>query len=487
LSSIALDECLSVRNGHLFIEDCDTVDLARRYGTPVYVVSEDHLRRNARRFSDAFESRWTEGPVNVLASLKANYSLAVRRILTQEGLGCDTFGPGELYAALRCGVPPELISVNGSVKDQELIDQAVEAGARVTLDSEAELDRVRRAAHRLGTRASVRFRVRPDYEEIDELSEFYAEEVPIKVAAQRYKPGIPTEELLAMGPRALSMNEIEVTGLMVHLGRHHHDLDVWRAMVRSFMALVHELSRSWGGWQPKELDLGGGFPTARDPFGRALPRLASRSGDHGALPIEAYAEAITTSLRDELVRRGLSWTGVTLEVEPGRSLYADTGIHLATVRHVKSQTRPQPMRWVETDTTEMFLPDGFIEHNLWRACVAGKCDQPAAGTVAIVGRSCGFDEIVSDASLPEVDCGDIVAFLDTGAYQDAGSGNFNALPRPATVLVRGRTAELIKRAETVSDVFRRDRIPARLEDERLFEESVTHTIRLDDEPADQRR
>ncbi|MGE5460658.1 MAG: hypothetical protein ACM3WR_08550 [Solirubrobacterales bacterium] len=108
-----LGGCLSVRDGHLFVEDRDTVELARRFGTPIHVVSEDQLRRNARRFVEAFGSRWPEGPVHVLPSIKANFTLAVRRILTQEGLGCDTFGPGELDAALRCGVEPSLISVNG--------------------------------------------------------------------------------------------------------------------------------------------------------------------------------------------------------------------------------------------------------------------------------------------------------------------------------------------------------------------------------------
>ncbi|MGZ4126027.1 MAG: hypothetical protein ACXVQU_10795, partial [Actinomycetota bacterium] len=101
-ASIArIDECLSVRDGHLFVEACDAVQLARRFGTPVYVVSEDHLRRNARRIASAFGSRWTEGPVRVLASIKANFTLATRAILTQEGLGCDVFGPGELEAAIR--------------------------------------------------------------------------------------------------------------------------------------------------------------------------------------------------------------------------------------------------------------------------------------------------------------------------------------------------------------------------------------------------
>src|SRR4029079_6333437 len=93
-----IDDCLSVRGGHLFVEACDAVELATRFGTPLYLMSENQLRRNARRIVEAFSSRWPEGEVRVLPSIKANFTLAVRAVLTSEGLGGDTFGPGELEA-----------------------------------------------------------------------------------------------------------------------------------------------------------------------------------------------------------------------------------------------------------------------------------------------------------------------------------------------------------------------------------------------------
>src|SRR3989454_10772963 len=119
-----LDECLSIRGGRLFIEECDADELARQFGTPFTVMSEDQLRRNARRYRREFEQRWPAGPGVVLASIKANFALATRWILSQEGLGGDTFGAGELHAALEGGVPPDRVSVNGAVKDQPLIEAA---------------------------------------------------------------------------------------------------------------------------------------------------------------------------------------------------------------------------------------------------------------------------------------------------------------------------------------------------------------------------
>jgi diaminopimelate decarboxylase len=463
VTSSPIDECLSVRDGHLFVEGCDAVEIASRFGTPVNVMSEDQLRRNARRFKEAFDSRWPEGPVNVLPSIKANFSLALRRILTQEGMGCDTFGPGELEAALRCGVEPSLISVNGTAKDEPLIDRAVGAGARITLDSVREIELVRAVARRRGVRATVRFRVRPEYSELTQSSEFVEEDVPIRTFAQTYKPGIPTADLLAWGPEALAAEELDVSGVMAHLGRHHHDTEVWRGMVRGVVATLGELSKAWGVWRPREIDLGGGFASPRDPTGRGLARGADRPGRGPS--VEDYADAVTATLREELARVGIAADGMTLEVEPGRAMYADAGIHLASVRNIKEESGRVPPRWAELDTTEMFLPDLLIEHNAWITLVANKMSVAPGEPVDLAGISCGFDVLGTSLSLPEVEIGDVIAFLDTGAYQDASSANFNALPRPATVLVSGGTAEVIKRAETVDDVFARDVIPARLEAE----------------------
>ncbi len=459
-----IDECLSIRGGRLFVEDVDALELARRFGTPVYVVSENHLRRNARRTATAFGSRWTDGPVRVLASIKANFTLATRAVLTHEGLGCDLFGPGELEAAIRSRVDPSLVSVNGSAKDEALLERAVAFGAKVTLDSVAEIEAVRAVARRLGRRATVRFRLRPDYAALTQPSEFVEDDVPIAAFARTYKPGIPTADLLEAGPAALAADELDVSGVMAHLGRHHHDPAVWRGMVGAVVETLATLSAAWGGWMPREIDLGGGYASPRDPTGRALRRAEGRP-EHGPT-IEDYAEAMTSALREALDAHGLRRDGLALDVEPGRALYADAGIHLATVRNVKREAGRTPERWIETDTTEMFLADLMIEHDVFPVIVASRAGDPGTEEADVVGISCGFDVLASALRLPEVRPGDVIAFLDTGAYQDATATNFNAMPRPATVLVCDDVAEVIKRAETVDDVFRRDVVPNRLRPQR---------------------
>jgi diaminopimelate decarboxylase len=455
-TSARIDDCLSIAEGRLQIEGCDAAGLAERFGTPISVISEDQLRRNARRFTRALEAAWPEGEGRVLPSIKANSTLALRCALTQEGFGCDVFGPAELHAALAGGVPPSLISVNGTGKSRPLLERAVGLGARITLDSVREIELVRAVARELGRRAQVRFRMRPRYLELQQRSDF--SDGSVYATAQEYKPGIPTAELVAAGREAVAAPELDVLGLMSHLGRHRNDLATWRAYAASVAETIAELVEAWDGWQPRELDLGGGFSAPRDPntwvYGRDV-----------AVPVapaaEDVVEALASGLRASLARR-VPLRGVALEIEPGRSLHADTGVHLTRVVNLKRQEEPLAWRWVETDTTEMFLLDLLVEHCRFPVVAAERMDEPAGDPVDVVGCSCGFDVLAHQVRLPPAAIGDTLAFLDTGAYEDGCAANFNALPRPAIVLVSGSDAEIVRRAETIDDVFARDVIPERL-------------------------
>ncbi len=456
-----LDDCLSVRAGSLYIEGSAAEALAERFGTPLYVVSEDQLRRNASRFKDAFGSRWPGGFL-LLPSIKANSCLALRRILNAEQTGCDAFGPGELEAALRTGTDPRTISLNGPMKSEALLERAIRRGVRITLDSRAEFDRTRAVAARLGIQATIRLRFRPDLTEADEPSEMSPDGLSIRDAVQRYKAGMPTEDLLAINEAEIADPNLDVSGVMFHLGRHSADPAVWGAGADALVAVLERLRQIWGGWIPRELDLGGGYPAPRDPFGRLLEVRAEAPAR--APEVNDYAQAICPRLVTGLSGLGIAADGIQLEVEPGRALYADAGIHLATVGNVKRQTSPVALTWVETDSSDAYLADVNLEHNRWTCLAAANaCAEPNV-LADVTGRTCALDVIVADAELPAVEVGDVLAFLDTGAYQDASASNFNALPRPGTVLVSGESAELIRRHETVDDVFARDLIPQRLGD-----------------------
>ncbi|HLM31580.1 MAG TPA: VOC family protein [Solirubrobacterales bacterium] len=458
-----LDDCLSVRGGALFIDDCSAEELAHRFGTPLHVISENQLRRNLDRFTAEFGARWPGGLL-LLPSLKANPALALRRVLNRAGAGCDVFGPGELEAALGTGTDPDVISLNGPMKGEALLERAVRAGVLVTLDSRDELPRVRAAARRLGRRATVRLRVRPDLAGVEQASEMSPDGLSIRGAVQRYKAGIPTEDLLAL-PHGLAVDPaLDLAGIHFHIGRHSADPAVWAGAIDALAELLGRLRRLWPDWTPRQLDIGGGFPAPRDPFGRRSPVRADAADE--APGLDRYADAICPRLVARLEELDIEPGRVRLELEPGRALYADAGIHLATVRNLKRQTEPEELAWIETDTSDSYLPDVNLELNRWTCLPARLPLDPPTLRADVTGRTCALDVVVADAALPPLDVGDVLVFLDTGAYQDATASNFNALGRPGTVLVSGDEAELIRRHETVEDVFARDLIPARLLDEK---------------------
>jgi diaminopimelate decarboxylase len=209
---------------------------------------------------------------------------------------------------------------------------------------------------------------------------------------------------------------------------------------------------------------------------KVRPMLTSEHTPKPPPTIEDFARVVTATLRRELRRHGVDTTGVRLQTEPGRWLYGDTAVHLARVKVVKRQTRPIPYAWVLTDTTYFFLAGGTFEHSRFPYLAVDRADAPRTLAADIVGHSCFADIIVLGGHLPEVEPGDVIAFLETGAYQESSSSNFNALPRPASILVHGGDAEVIKRAETIADVWSRDEIPERLRtDPVTVAESETET------------
>lgn len=488
-------DCLSVRDGVLHIEGASTLDLADRFGTPLFVFSEAQLRENLRRFREAFAAGWP-GPVDVLPAMKANTLLATRQLLSNEGAGADIYSPEELDGVLRTGVDPERVSVNGGGKPREHLRRCVEAGVRITVEDVHEIDLIQEVSAELGTTAKIRFRVKPTMPNLWRRTDFSQMSVPIDLGVQVYKSGIPPEYLPEMGRRVFAMPNVELVGLHFHAGRHHPSLWYWEGTMVRYARLIGELSRAWGGWQPSEIDIGGGFASPRDPHNKEFPRsefvltalgypflvglrglgekayhallsrilavLTSHRDPKSPPTIEEYGRAATSALRRELANQGIHTEGVRLQLEPGRALYGDIGIHLTRVKTVKRQTIPIPYTWVLTDTTYFFLAGGVFEHNRHPFVFVDRPDAPAMQTADIVGHSCYADQIVLGARVPEVEAGDVMAFLETGAYQESSASNFNSLPRPASVLVHGDEAELIKRAETIDDVYGRDVIPERL-------------------------
>lgn len=454
----AIHQPLSIRNGHLYVEDCDTVELAREFGTPLFVVSEQKLVSNYRAYRDAFASRWPEGRVRVMGAIKANPVTAIRRVLTREGCGCDTFGMGELELALRGQVPHEDIAVNGSIKSPEIIARAIDLGIHIILDSARELDYCEQEARRLGKKADILLRLKPYLDDLDDPSDFFPSRL-IRDMTQTVKYGIPTSEMLPMVPQIRNSQWVNLVGVHTHSGRHSKSDAFWRSLVSNFVKLTKQISVEMGGdWIPKIASVGGGFAAERDRESRvAVTDYESPSVDH-------YAEVITNIFRDTMHSCGLPTEGIVLEVEPGRALHNETGIHLSQIHVVKHETANIDRKWAETDTSECFLSMGSLNETCpFDYVIANKADKDKTDKADLVGITCNYECLAEQAPVPALESGDILAFLNTGSYIEVYTCNFNALPRPGMVLVSGNQAEWVKRTETLEDVFSRDVIPERLQ------------------------
>jgi diaminopimelate decarboxylase len=497
MSHTPIDDCLSNRDGVLFIEQMASTDLMARYGSPLFVFSEDQIRRNVRRFRNAFEKGWTAGPVKVMPAAKANWIFAIQRVLADEGCGADIYSPGELDIALRAGVDPQFISVNGVPKDKAHIRRTIEVGARLTIDSLRDVALLEELAPMLTKPAHVRLRIRPAISEFVKKSDFSAGGMaPTDLVALIYKGGLSVDEVIEAGKRVMKLPNVEVVGFHAHHGRHHRSTRYWEAQMHAYARDIGRVCKALGGYRPQEISIGGGFAIPRDPHNaatdysepfllgsmhllslglkylgekiryRVIDTLLTLIEGHPnaitAPSIEQYGQTTTTALLEALPKSGIDPTGVMLQLEPGRAIHGDAGVHLATVQATKRMT--SPIRWnlVTIDTSEFWMTGGRFEHHLHDYAIANRLDAPRTMKADVVGRSCYGDRLLGAVRLPDVEEGDLFAFLDTGAYQEVSASNFNAMPRPAAVLVTGDRAAVIRRAEGLDDVFRRDELPEHL-------------------------
>ena len=448
-----VNRSLSIRGERLYIEACDVVELAERFGTPIFVVSESHVRENLRRYKQTLSEHWRKGPIRIMCAFKAAPLLALRNMLSEEGSGCDIFGPGELEGAIRGGVPPELISVNGSVKDRDMIHRAIELSARVVVDSTRELLLCEEAAKALGCRARVMVRVKPFLKDLTRESDFLPG-AEIRELTQIIKYGVPTSELKTLVSQVAKSDCIDLVGVHAHMGRHSKFSEVWEAWTRHCVEIIAQIRDQLSGWSPLEIDLGGGFPSESD-----RDTDVTVQGYEGA-SLEEFAAVIATTLERELTAHGFDPAGITLEIEPGRGLHTDSGIHLAAVKNVKEEAVHRPRKWAEMDTSEVFLGVGGLNDTPpFDFMIASKAGAPKDDRYDLVGMSCNAEILFQQVATPSLEVGDIVALLNTGAYIEPMSANFNSLPRPGTVLVRGAQAGWAKRPETVDEVFARDQLP----------------------------
>jgi diaminopimelate decarboxylase len=417
-----LADHLDVNNGHLHIGGHDCCALAEKYGTPLYVTSEDRVCGQFRRYQMALSRHYQK--VQVLFAAKANGNLAVLRALAGLGAGADVFSSGELHLALEAGMPAEKLLFNGSSKSPGDLVIAVQKGIKVSVDSPDELRQLDAVAGAAGTISKIAFRVNP------------ALDVPthpkIATGLATSKFGIPHNEITAAYREALACANVQPVGLHCHIGSQILDIEPFTRATEVIVRIAKELTDM--GVNLEFIDLGGGLgiPYHHDTDPAPTPE------DYAARVIPVF-------------KAGIEACGITPElwVEPGRFLVADSTVLLTRVNSTKTAHK----RFANVDAGFNLLIRPAMYDAYHEVIVANRADAMETTAYTVTGPICETGDILAhDRNLPPLSAGDIIAVLDTGAYGFAMSSQYNSRSRCPEVLVSGDKESLMRRGETMHDL-----------------------------------
>jgi len=422
------------QRGHLEVGGCDTVELARTYGTPLYVIDEGALRQRCIEYREAFQEK-SPGATVAFAS-KAFLCKSMARLASEAGLHLDVASLGELRLVAEAGVPLDKVTLHGNYKKDEDIEAALDLGVGlVALDSADEYRRLSELAAARGTRQRAVLRVSPgiDAHTLDAIS----------TGRNDTKFGITVESGAALDAveECLSMEGIELIGIHSHIGSQILDIEPFQLLAAKLMDFLLS-AREKTAWSPELVVLGGGLGIQYEESDKP-PDLA------------ALAEAIATGIETEATARGLDVPRIG--IEPGRSIVGELGLTLYEVGPIKTvpSSDGNTRTYVSVDGGLSDNPRPVMYGSPYPVLLANRAGEEATSEV-ISGRHCETDTLVPRALLPGPKSGDLLAVLCTGAYNHTMASNYNYFYRPAVVFVEQGKAREVVRRETQEDLLARD-------------------------------
>ena len=423
--------------GHLTIGGCDAVELARQFGTPLYVLDEALVRENCRTYQRAFRERHPD--VQVAFAGKALLCQAVCAIMAQEGMALDVASRGELHTALTAGFPPSRIHVHGNCKTEADLTMALEAGVgRIVVDSLPELALLAQLAEQRGAPADIQIRVGPGVK--TQTHTF----IQTGQDDSKFGLAIASGAALEAARFAAGSGAINLRGLHAHIGSQLFGLDSYRRAIEVIVEFMAEVA-SVVGECPAELNLGGG--------------LGIQYTHEDAPPsIEELAQVVVDGVKAETTRLGLPLPRLLLE--PGRSIVGPAGTTLYRIIVVKEL--PGLRTYVSVDGGLSDNPRPCMYGAEYEAVVANRAGEAPEASVRVSGAHCETDTLIPETTIQRAESGDILAVFATGAYNYSMASNYNRFCRPAMVAVYEGAAEVIVAREELDDLISHDRLPARL-------------------------
>jgi diaminopimelate decarboxylase len=409
------------RHGELACENLPISRIAKEVGTPCYVYSYATLVRHYRVFDGAFQNV----PHIVAYAVKANSNLAILRLMAREGSGADIVSGGELYRALKAGIPPSKIVFAGVGKSREEIRDALATDIlMLNVESSAELRVIDEVAAEMGRRARVALRINLD---IDPKTHPY-----ISTGLKQSKFGISADRALDEYKLATTLRHIDVVGVHKHIGSQLTDVSPFVDALKKILVLVETLQRH--GANIRYLNIGGGLGIT---YSDEVPPLP-----------QEFAVAISPLVRD---------LKSVLIMEPGRVIVGNAGILVTRVLYTKAG-EDKHFVIVDAGMNDLIRPSLYGAYHE----IQPVCEVPNAKTrtVDVVGPVCeSSDFLAKDRAMPEVKAGDLLAVMSAGAYGFTMASNYNSRPRVPEVLVKGGEMHVIRTREEYADLVRGETIP----------------------------
>lgn len=419
--------------GNLTIGGADTVELAKQYGTPLYVMDEQAVRKACQRFKNSIDKYYGGNGLACYAS-KAFSCLEMCRIVGSEGMGLDAVSIGELYTAVKAGFDVSKIGFHGNNKTNEELEYAVEVKVgHIIVDNISELLRLEEIAKTKNVRPDIMFRIKPG---IDAHTHDFVKTGQID---SKFGFALETGEAFEAVKQAISCENVNLMGLHCHIGSQIFDIDPFEEAAKVMLNFIAKIKNELG-YEIKGLNLGGGF---------GIKYL----NEHDPAPFETYMERTS-----EIVKNTCSGLGIALPyifIEPGRSIAAPAGITLYTVGARKEI--PNIRTYVSIDGGMADNPRYILYQSEYEAIVANKANEERTEKVTIAGKCCESGDLIGEnMPLQHAESGDIIAVCATGAYNYSMSSNYNRLQKPAVVFVNNGESRIAVKRETLDDIIRND-------------------------------
>ena len=419
--------------GDLTIGGVDTVELAKEYGTPLYVMDEQMVRKTLRRFHDSM-NKYYNGKGEVHYASKAFSCMEMCRIVASEGDGLDAVSIGELYTAYKAGFPMEKVGFHGNNKTNEELRFALEKGVgHIIVDNISELHRLEDIAAEMNVKPNIMFRIKPG---IDAHTHDFVKTGQID---SKFGFALETGEAFEAVKEAVNCKNVKLYGLHCHIGSQIFDIDPFEEAARVMLGFIAKIKNELG-YEIEGLNLGGGF---------GIKYL----NEHDPAPFEVYLERVSGVVRAECEKLGVKLP--TMFIEPGRSIAAPAGITLYTVGARKEI--PNIRTYVSVDGGMADSPRYILYKSEYEAIVANKANEERNERVTIAGKCCESGDLIGEnMKLQHAESGDIIAVCATGAYNYSMSSNYNRLQKPAVVFVNNGESRIAVKRETLDDIIRND-------------------------------